>query len=446
MNSIRNVILVIVIWGGLYVGLHVLAVNVLDFPRLDGVFFGACFTLCIFSFLYGRAWMKSLLVSRKGLLWVLMCSLITAVIAGYAHFITSRTISIYDNLTADSSPLIGQLHHSDPVYGYRPLAHGRARISMFPGDTLDFFKDADGFRIPSWDTLKQNRPGEVDVMFFGCSFTEGAGCKADSTFPHLVSRTMGLKYINAGVSSWGLSQMYLLAKETLPKYKPRLVVFQYSSWMPERALAVFKWGTEVPMPKPFFEKKDPSGPFTIRTPPYASQIFDLDRHSIRAQYKGRFMAFLLDVGIPFFTREDFLRMRMRWAMLTGELRPVSNDTRNQIELSRQIYAELLDLARANGTTPMILLLPSLTSYSRETDSTVLSNFDRNIVANALDEHEQYMKLHPGTSLGRDFVHWRIINGDSVRVDIHPNNLSHRIIAQSVIRVLQRLDATDSTRK
>lgn len=158
------------------------------------------------------------------------------------------------------------------------------------------------------------------------------------------------------------------------------------------------------------------------------------------------MAFLLDVGIPFFTREDFLRMRLRWAMLTGELRPVSNDTRNQIELSRQIYAELLDLARANGTTPMILLLPSLTSYSRETDSTVLSSFDRNIVADALDEHEQYMKLHPGTSLGRDFVHWRIINGDSVRVDIHPNNLSHRIIAQSVIRVLQKLDGTDSTRE
>jgi hypothetical protein len=423
-------------WTAGYLVLHGLSAGLLGLPRLDALFFGLCGTGFIFGLLYAAAPTKAVLRHRGGVPAALLLAGISTAAIGYAHYLTTRSLTLYRHFTEDHPKLIGRLHRSDPVYGYRPLKAGRARVVMFPGDTLPYFRDADGFRVPVTDTLKENRPGEVDIMFFGCSFTEGAACPADSVYPHLVAKAMGLRYINAGVSSWGLSQMYLMARECLPKYKPRYAVFQYSPWLPERGLAPFKYGSEVPMPKPFFERGE-AGRFDLRTPPYASHIFDLDRASIRSNYLGRFPRFLFELGIPFLLREDRLRMGMRWGILTGRLHPATNDIRHQTRLSLQVYAELIALARAEGATPVILHLPSFVSHSRTMDSAVLQPFDRQLVASAPETHRTYLESHPGSALHRDFIHWRLIDGDSVRIDIHPNPLSHRLIAAAVIDALKK---------
>lgn len=423
-------------WGAAYLVLHGLSARLLDLPRLDALFFGLCCTGFIFSLLYADAGMKAALRRKGGVPAALLLAGLSTAAVGYAHYLTSRSLALYRHFTEEHPKLIGRLHRSDPVYGYRPLQAGRARVVMFPGDTLPYFRDADGFRVPVPDTGRENRPGEVDIMFFGCSFTEGAACPADSVYPHLVARTLGLRYINAGVSSWGLSQMYLMAKETLPRYRPRYAVFQYSPWLPERGLAPFKYGSEVPMPKPFFETGE-AGRFDLRTPTYVSHIFDLDRESIRSNYQGRFPRFLFDLGIPFLMREDRLRLGMRWAILTGRLHPADNDLRHQTRLAIQVYTELVELASAQGSTPVILHLPSFVSNSRSMDSAVLRPFDRHLVASAPATHRAYLDSHPGSALHRDFIHWRLVDGDSVRIDIHPNPLSHRLIAAAVIDALKK---------
>lgn len=442
MRRISGTLLALAFWAMVYLALRGISVYLLSRPNLDSIAFGGCATLCLTSLLYERPGFKARLRRRSGIAGAVLIGGFTTILVGYAHYLTARSLALHRHFSEDQPKLLGRLHQSDTIYGYRPVKGGRARVVMFPGDTLAYYRDADGFRVPVSDTLKANRPGEVDVIFFGCSFTEGAACAADSTYPHLVARALGLRYINAGVSSWGLSQMYLLARETLPKYKPRYAVFQYSPWLSERGLAPFKYGTEVPMPKPFFEP-DAAGRFTLRKPPYASHVFDMDRDAIHGRYKGRFAAFLFDVGIPFLLREDRLRMGMRWAILRGRLRPADNDTRHQTRLSRQIYPELLELARANGTTPLIVYIPSFVADSRAPDSTVLSTFDRRIIAPAPDAHRAYLESHPGCRSPRDFIHWRVVNGDSIRVDIHPNPLSHRLIAAALIGTLKGNGMSDA---
>jgi hypothetical protein len=59
------------------------------------------------------------------------------------------------------------------------------------------------------------------------------------------------------------------------------------------------------------------------------------------------------------------------------------------------------------------------------------------VASAPATHRGYLDSHPGSALHRDFIHWRLVDGDSVRIDIHPNPLSHRLIAAAVIDALKK---------
>ena len=58
----------------------------------------------------------------------------------------------------------------------------------------------------------------------------------------------------------------------------------------------------------------------------------------------------------------------------------------------------------NGATPLILYIPSFVADSRATDSTVLSAFDRRIIATAPDAHRAYLDSHPGCRSPRDFIH------------------------------------------
>ena len=45
--------------------------------------------------------------------------------------------------------------------------------------------------------------------------------------------------INAGVPSWGLGHMVLLAREVVPRIKPDILVVQYSEWLVDRALSFY---------------------------------------------------------------------------------------------------------------------------------------------------------------------------------------------------------------
>jgi hypothetical protein len=73
------------------------------------------------------------------------------------------------------------------------------------------------------------------VLALGCSFTYGAATNAENTYPYLVGQRLAGTTRNAGVSSYGLSQMMILAKRLVPAYKPDYLLVQYSPWLVDRS-------------------------------------------------------------------------------------------------------------------------------------------------------------------------------------------------------------------
>ncbi len=119
---------------------------------------------------------------------------------------------------------------------------------------------------------------------------------------------------------------------------------------------------------------------------------------------------------------------------------IEPDHEKMTALCRQVYRNMMSLARKNGSTPHLLYLSEWSGSTLPMDSIFLAGFDDSIVMNAKRYHEQFLHDNPGLSRKWAFVHWRKENGDTIRVDGHPNPLSHRLITRSILDGLGDLKA------
>jgi hypothetical protein len=75
-----------------------------------------------------------------------------------------------------------------------------------------------GFRADEFDSTE---PG---VMFLGCSHTLGVGLPVESTWAHIVSRSLRLNNYNLGVGGSSNDTAFRLAHHWIEQLKPKLVV------------------------------------------------------------------------------------------------------------------------------------------------------------------------------------------------------------------------------
>ena len=386
----------------------------------------------MFGVIYPVKRVRLLLQQRRGRLLLGLGFLAFFLAGAYAFHLISRSYRLYTILTDEQPSFTGErLRQSDLKYGYRHLPNALSMDLKMPGDTVFVYTDRDGFRVRGVDTARVNKPGEIDVLFLGCSFTYGEMCNADSIFSDRTGMSANLRTINAGVSGWGLSQMWLAAQELIPRYKPKHVVIQYSYWLPQRGISRYKTSMELSLPNPHFVFREDGG-FRLRLPGYASELFDGDRNIIQPAYAGAPIRFLFEKGFGIFSREDQRRWKDRLSKegRSGELITPHPDT--MIDLCRQVYSDMFSLARNHGSVPHILYLAEWSGKPMPMDSVFLSGFDDRTLIHAVKYHEQYLREHPEMSRKWAFVHWRLQQGDTLRVDGHPNALSHRLITRSIL--------------
>ena len=91
--------------------------------------------------------------------------------------------------------------------------------------------DKRGFRIPATGQEPADRTGSR-LLYLGDSFTHGYGVTAEETFAYRTAKQLGASVMNAGVAGWGLAQMVMRARQTIPSIKPDKVIVQYSTWLP----------------------------------------------------------------------------------------------------------------------------------------------------------------------------------------------------------------------
>ncbi len=420
-----------IFWTGFFLlGSYVLR----RIPRIDDLeplLFGGTMAFWLFGLIYpriraGQSWHHS-----KFRLLIISAMFVILLAGAYSYSLITRSVKLYNILTEEQPLFKGErLRKSDLSYGYRHLPNVHALDLKMPGDTVHVYTDGDGFRVAASDTARLNRPGGIDVLFLGCSFTYGEMCEADSIFVNRTASSANLHCINVGVSGWGLSQMRLAASELIPKYKPKHVVFQYSYWLPQRGISRYKSSMGLPLPNPHFIKGDQR--FSMRLPGYASELFDCDRNIIQPAYAEAPVRFFFEQGLGIFLREDKNRLRNRFDMWKQGDALVSQDEKTTTLLCRQVYQEMMSLAVAHKAVPHLLYLAEWSGKPMPMDSVFLSGFPDSIVMNAVNDHEKFLRENTGLSRKWAFVHWRMQDGDSIKVDGHPNVLSHRLITRSIL--------------
>jgi hypothetical protein len=197
----------------------------------------------------------------------------TSISAIYVAYTGYRTAPIYWYVKHSERGWKGKLHRSDAELGFAPIPDSRG-AEVFPvGNDIPARYDKDGFRVPLEDGIPTSPNRHPIVLALGCSFTYGAATLAEKTYPYLVGQYLGGTTRNAGVGSYGLSQMLVLAKRLVPANKPDYLIVQYSPWLVDRARSPFAPTNFGKVPTPYFFVRQ--NELALHPPVFVTKIMDL---------------------------------------------------------------------------------------------------------------------------------------------------------------------------
>jgi hypothetical protein len=425
LKKIVNTLIILLFWAAFY--FIVGALLNLVMPSLIIFLFGFVLTLVFISLVYKKNWYINKLKTKWGKLFLFASFFVFFLFTTYFKSNYDRSKQLYEYMTSKGvRGWEGIAHVADQELGYKPLENARA-FHVFPiGKPIPMAYDKDGFRVPMSDTNKNNVPGKVDILFLGCSFTYGDACYADSTFAHLTSRVLNMSYINAGVCGYGLEHMFIRSKILIKKYRPKYVVFQYSDWLVKRALSPYAPVYIGRLPTPYFSNRN--GEIKLNKPYFKTQVFDMDKKEIANKYKNHFV-FYINKGLSFFIYDDF--NASKYYILT-KLKRIDWPNADKEELTIYAYTQMLNEAVDNGAIPIVLHLQSDNKNVELSENLVKFFSNYNYIDTEL-KHKEYLMKHTNYDRKSVFTHWgKDINGDSIKVDLHPNNISHRLISKTLI--------------
>lgn len=383
------------------------------------------------SISYKHLWSFQTFNSKRGKATFIFLVFAAILVLSYGASIDQRSRNLYNFIISENvRGWKGRAHQTDDTLGFKPIPNARAFHTFPIGENIPMAYNSDGFRIPLSDSTIVEQSNNIDIIYLGCSLTYGDACLAEETFPFLVSKETNFQYINAGCCGYGLSHMLILSEKLIPRYKPKFVVLQYSPWLTTRATSKFTNTYFGSAPIPYFSEKDDS--YHLELPVYKSQIFDLDREELRSLYQGRYFKFLFEKGIFFHLYEDWFFLKDKLLSKLGRYASPANNKKMEVE--KYAYNRIKKIADKNGTTVIILNLGDL-EYSKNSHNFFLDS--KVYFAEADSLLNEYLENSFSKDYSKEFNHWRYDGKDSIRVDSHPNPKAHRIIANSIINILNK---------
>jgi len=369
---------------------------------------------------------QELRTKKRGLFYLLLIFIpVVAISFIYLGYTTFRTSQFYNYVKSDQRGWSGKVHGVHKDLGYAPIPNSRGSEIMPLGPDIPMRYDKDGFRIPFEDKLNAKNIHPV-VLTLGCSFTYGAATHAENTFPYLVGNYLGGSTKNAGVSSYGLSQMVIMAKQLIPRHKPDYVLVQYSPWLVDRAIRPFSPSHYGKFPNPYFVEEDNEDNLVIKLPVFQTKILELPIDEYRKSQKGfsDFLSFLGNVGLPLFLHDDF---NMTAYTLAKVLRLKERPTKNRLRVIQHAYGEIFRVSEQNGAKMIIVVL----GENHHPVPVQKDLLPKNVIV--VDAHNALLNrlsTIDKQSYQRQYSHWR--GEPPSLVDGHPNEHAHRIIAEMII--------------
>lgn len=430
MKKILNGLILAVVFAIVYFVLRKIFAFILMRMHIDTfwtitLLFSFFISFYLVALTYKSLWdFDALKQAKKSILFVAFF-IISMSIISYITWIDHKSRILYNYTLSDTERgWLGKVHKANDTLGFEPIPDAYGYHTFPVGKNIPMHYNKEGFRVPVNGISNFSGSEKTDILFLGCSFTYGDACLAEETFSYLVAKKNHFNYINAGVCGYGLSQMVLLAERLIPKYKPSYVVLQYSPWLIDRSSSFFAPTYIGTVTNPYFTKKDKE--YSIEYPDFSSQVFSINKKLYQEIYKGKYLKFLFEVGIPFYLKESYLTTRLMVKNLFGK---VPSPTKERKEVERFAYNKMSNLARKYNTKVIILNLGDL-EYTRQIKS-IIKPGDNIRIADADSLLNEYLITSKTRNYEKEFGHWRFDGKDTVLVDEHPNAKAHSIIANSI---------------
>ena len=364
----------------------------------------------------------------------------------YAFFFMARVDELYK---AIKSPLRGWsegVHQKDEVLGFKPMPNSTGFQLFSVGDNIPVRYDSNSFRVPiDYKNASTEKPL---ILFLGCSYTYGDACYAKESFPYLVSRELEMNYINAGVCSYGLTQMLIVANELIPKYKPNYVVVQYSPWLSDRAANPYALTYHARLPVPYITIEEDA--LVINPPGFLTRIYEvpLDKYKRSEANSLDRLGFYFEVGIPLLLLDDVNVAFFKASRVIG-LAGQPNEG-NKEKLEKLVYSRFHELCRIVNAKLIVLNIGAGDmDYTKESKhlfdddiGVYIAQGDSVLWAALTEKNESEYSLK--------YEHWRNNGQGNVLVDDHPNAAAHELIAKSILLSIGQgedstaVDSTGST--
>src|SRR5271157_2540391 len=132
----------------------------------------------------------------------------------YSATMVAETCLLYRNAKRMHYWWRGRMFAADPILGFAPVPNSRG-AEICPVGEIPVRSDGEGFRIPAGDT-DVAALGPPRAIALGCSFTYGSLCLAEETYPYNLSKELDINCVNAGVVSYGISQILIRARSLIP--------------------------------------------------------------------------------------------------------------------------------------------------------------------------------------------------------------------------------------
>lgn len=426
MKKLLNAILFI-LFMGLIIGLLFFFANRsgrLQVP-LFGFISGVLLLFTLMGLTYKAVWTMDTFKRRPFLASVIL--LVSVLILTYFSRISFQAYGLFKYLsTTNGKHWSGKVFEPDQILGHKPMPCNLGSLSLEYNHQLlhrtPVKFDENRFRIPV-DTSCSRTLTRPLVLFLGDSFTEGADCNAEQTFSAVVGDSLHATYLNAGVSSYGFAQMFLLARTLIPKYKPDYLIVQNSPWLSQRAVSRYAPTFGLLIPSPYFTRINDS--IQVVPPVFQTSSFSLTWKFNPAKSRlANFLSFYFKEGFYVCARDI---LRSSWANRTTPA-PLADQAMADEAFFHEIgkYAEqygsrliVVNLGDIHSTANSHKYLNNAQTRFAEADSLLWKS------AHA-DEQEFARKYY--------FRGWK--GNDTVILDKHPTVEAHAIIANSIIQTIK----------
>lgn len=325
--------------------------------------------------------------------------------------------------------MVGSVFQADERYGYFPKSDSAAFFSIRHSERVPLVFDKHGFRVPvrKWQV---DRPYEGGILFLGCSFTLGDAVAAEKTFPYLVGKELNSRGMNAGMSGGGLCQMVMRARETIPRFKPKVVVVQYSHWLPRRSMRYYRPTEYGKTPGPFYYESGDG--INIHPPVFTTINFDVP---IAKYARKGLWPFTWNVGLPLYAHDDYYTVLTSVKRLMGIIPEPVESKEAAVGFT---YREIEKICRDHGAEMLVVKLymglEEMPVYGLDDlGYPVVDTLE--ILASGLPERTKHAWR----------MKYQFMKGNPPRlVDIHPNETAHRIIADAIIEKIRPYSTSVTT--